>query len=93
MADYTAYQKKIISRYYDHKDQILLGRLQEIVTELFLAQTESQQKRLWTRAAKAMAGLKVPGSVSQHILETKKPDVLAKNLAQWLKSGPAGGEL
>lgn len=88
MADYTPYQKKIINRYYDHKDQILLVRLQEIVTDLFLADTEAKQKSLWNRAAKAMQGLKVPPEVQGRILTQKKVDLLAKHLADWLKSSP-----
>jgi len=88
MAHYTPHQKKIIERYYDRKDQILLARLQEIVSELYLADSEAKLKRLWSRAGKAMAGLKAPESIRRHIMEQKKPDVLAKNLTQWLKNGP-----
>lgn len=88
MPDYSPYQKKIINRYYDHKDQILLARLQEIVTELYLADTDSKRKNLWNRAGKAMTSLKVPQTMQSHILAEKKPEVLAKNLNQWLHSSP-----
>ena len=88
MPDYSPHQKKIINRYYDNKDQILLTRLQEIVTELFLADTESKQKSLWNRAAKAMQGLKVPQPVRERILADKKVDALARHLGEWLKSNP-----
>jgi len=84
MAEYTRHQKKIIERYYDHKDQILLGRLQEIVTDLYLAETEAKQKQLWARATKAMNGLKVPADLAQHILAEKKVEVLARNVRDWL---------
>ena len=86
MADYTRYQKKIIERYYDHKDQILLARLQEIVSDLYLAETDAKQKQLWTRARKAMVGLKVPDELAQHILTQRKVDVLARNVRDWLEA-------
>ena len=46
MPDHTPYQRKLISRYYDHRDTILLTRLQEIVTDLVLAESEAKTRRL-----------------------------------------------
>lgn len=86
MPDYTPYQKKIINRYYDHKEQILLARLQEIVTELFLADTDSKRNNLWSRAAKALQGLKIPPALQERILAEKKADLLARHLSEWLKA-------
>lgn len=88
MGDFTPHQKKIISRYYDNRDHIMLTRLQEIVTELFLADTESKQSRLWKRAEAAMKSLKVPASQISHLLAQKKPEVLAHHLRQWLEGKP-----
>ena len=59
MPDRTPYQNKLIGRYYDHRDNILLTRLQEIVTELVLADCNAARTRLWSRADKAMAALRV----------------------------------
>lgn len=86
MPDYTRHQKKIIERYYDRRDEIMLGKLQEIVTELYLAETEAKRGQLWKRAAKAMKALKVPETISQHILTQAKPEILANNLRDWLES-------
>ncbi len=85
MADYSQNQKKIISRYYANLDQIVLNRLSEIATELYLAETEPQKKRLWERADKAMQKLKIPPNLSDHILESRNPEILAQNLKNWLK--------
>lgn len=85
MGDFTPHQKKIINRYYDNRDQIMLTRLQEIVTELYLADTESKQNRLWKRAETAMKSLKVPPSQITHLLAQKKPETLAHQLRQWLE--------
>ena len=88
MGDFTPHQKKIINRYYDNRDHIMLTKLQEIVTELYLADTEAKQGRLWKRAETAMKNLKVPPTVASHILAQKKPEVLAHNLRQWLEGKP-----
>jgi len=85
MADYSPHQKKIISRYYDNRDQIMLAKLQEIVTELYLADSESKQNRLWKRAESAMKSLKIPATQIAHLLEQKKPETLAHNLRLWLE--------
>ena len=85
MTDYTPHQKKIIERYYNHRDEIMLARLGEIVSELYLADSDTQRDRLWKRAEKAMTALQVPERVARHILERRDPEVLARNLSGWLK--------
>ena len=85
MTDYTPHQKKIIERYYSHRDEIMLARLGEIVSELYLADTDARIDRLWKRAQKAITALEVPESVARHILERRDPEVLARNLSRWLK--------
>ena len=82
--DYSQYQKDIISGYYHNLDTIMLGKLSELVTELYLADTQARQNRLWQRANKAMIKLKVPPAIIDHIMEKKDVEVLAKNLQDWL---------
>jgi hypothetical protein len=82
--DYSQYQKAVISGYYNNLDTIMLGKLSELVTELYLADTQARQNRLWQRANKAMVKLKVPPAIIDHIMEKKDVVVLAKNLQDWL---------
>ena len=82
--DYSQYQKAVISGYYNNLDTIMLGKLGELVTELYLADTQAKQNRLWQRANKAMVKLKVPPAIIDHIMEKKDVEVLAKNLQDWL---------
>ena len=82
--DYSQYQKDVISGYYHNLDTIMLGKLSELVTELYLAGTQAKQNRLWQRANKAMIKLKVPPAIIDHIMEKKDVEVLAKNLQDWL---------
>ena len=90
MPDYTPHQRKIIDRYYDHRDEIMLTKLQEIVTELYLADTEKRLDQLWKRAEKAMANLKVPATVAAHITSARKVEVLAGHVRDWLSRARSG---
>ena len=84
--DYSQYQKAVISGYYNNLDTIMLQKLGELVTELYLADTKAKQNRLWQRANKAMVKLKVQPAIIDHIMEKKDVQVLAKNLQDWLSN-------
>jgi hypothetical protein len=83
--EYSHYQKKVISRYYQNLDQVALQRLQELVTELYLADTDKKRDRLWGQVQKAMENIKIQPAIAEHILKTKDVKILAKNLQDWLK--------
>ncbi len=85
MKEYSPHQKKIIERYYDRRDEIMLGKLGEMVTEVILAETDKRRDQLWGRIEKAMKNLKVPPRLSAHILTTRDAEVLARNVRDWLK--------
>jgi len=84
--EYTNYQKSVISRYYDNLDAIMLTKLQELVTELYLADSDDKKDRLWDRTGKALVKLKIPPAIIKHIMETRNVEILAKNVEDWLKS-------
>lgn len=81
----SEHQKKLISNYYKNLDTIMLQRLGELVTELYLAKTNGQKKILWQRVQKAMANLKIAPPTIKHIMEKKDVEILAKNLNDWLR--------
>jgi len=83
-SEYSNYQKDVIFNYYQNLDAIALGRLGELVSELYLAETEAKKERLWQRAHKAMVNLKIPPAIISHIMGTKDVRILAKNLNEWL---------
>ena len=83
--EYSDYQKKVIQDYYKHKDTIALTRLQELVTELYLAETEAKTKKLWQQVEKALDKMKLKPAAKAHILEKQNVEILAKNLQQWLR--------
>jgi len=84
--EYSEYQKAVISGYYENLDTIMLGKLGELVTELYLAETQTRQNRLWQRAHKAMLKLKIPPAIIDHIMDKKDVEILAKNLQDWLNT-------
>jgi hypothetical protein len=83
--EYSRTQKKIIGDYYQNIDAIKIQTLQELVTELYLAQSVSKKESLWKRVEKAMAAIEIPDSIQKHILEKKDPAVLASNINDWIK--------
>ena len=88
--DYSAYQKTVISGYYDNLDTIMLQKLSELVTELYLADTKAKKDRLWQRAHKAMVKLKVKPAIIDHIMKKQDVEILAKNLQDWLGNKSKG---
>ena len=82
--EYSQYQKDVISNYYGNLDAIMLGKLSELVSELYLAETEVKRERLWQRAERAMVNLKIPPAIIGHIMGKKDVRILAKNLNDWL---------
>ena len=83
--DYTPYQKNVISQYYDRLDTIMLAKLQELLSDLYLADTQAKRDRLWQRVHQAMTKLGVPPAIVEHIMAKKDIEVLAQNLQDWLK--------
>ena len=79
MADreYSSYQKKIISRFYDSRDQMDEQRLSELVTNLFLA-TGKKRANFWVTAREAMERMEVPQSRIDHIVNSDDPALLAE---------------
>ena len=84
--EYSSYQRDVISRYYDNVEAITLAKLQELVGQLYLAESEAKQARLWERAQKAMVRLKIKPAIIEHIMNKKDVVVLAKNIEDWLNA-------
>jgi len=85
--EYTKYQKSVIGGYYSNLDGIMLQKVAELVSELYVADTDAKKDRLWLRVHKAMTNLKVPPAILDHIMAKRDVQVLAKNLQDWQKGG------
>ncbi len=50
----TAYQRKLIRRYYENREAIDAQKLAELVTDLYLATTPKRRTQLWIRTRKLL---------------------------------------
>jgi molybdopterin synthase catalytic subunit len=82
--DYSEYQHTVIERYYSNLDIIMLHKIGELVSELYVAETDAKRNKLWQRVEKAMTQLKVPTAIAEHIMQKRDVQILAKNLQDWL---------
>jgi len=87
--EYTKYQKSVISGYYNNLDAIMVQKVAEMVSELYVADSDAKKDRLWQRVHKAMATLKIPQAIIDHIMAERNVQVLAKNLQDW-QAGKVG---
>jgi hypothetical protein len=76
MAERSPHQQRIIRDYYKNRDAIMLQRLGEMVTDLYLAEGKARQ-RLWKRIAQALENLEVPAARIEHLVQSDNPSLVA----------------
>ncbi len=84
MAKRSAYQNRIIRDYYKNQDAILMQRLGDLVTDLYLAEGKARV-RLWKRVGETLAKLKVPAARVQRIVGSDNPAMVADVLKELLE--------
>jgi hypothetical protein len=87
--EYSSYQRKVISRFYDNRDQLDHQKLGEMVTSLYLATGEKQKAKLWKSVEEAMTRLKVPPTRIHHVMSKLDPALLA-TVVEDLQKGTIG---
>ena len=85
MAKRSAYQERAIKNYYKNRDSIMLQRLGELITDLYLAEGKSRA-RIWQRVATALEKLEIKPQRIKHLVESDNPELVAKLLKE-LMSG------
>ena len=83
MPNYSKYQQKVIKNYYDNQEAILLQRLGEHVTELYLSEGKARTKR-WKDITKVLEKLKIPATRIEQLVKQDDPARLAKLLEELL---------
>ena len=78
------YQDRVIRNYYQNRDDIMLQRLGELVTDLFLAEGKAKT-RIWKRVAEILEKLKVPKSEIEHLVRSDNPTLVANVLKKLLE--------
>ena len=80
----SSYQDRVIRNYYQNRDDIMLQRLGELVTDLFLAEGKTKT-RIWKRVAEILEKLKVPKSEVEHLVRSDNPQLVANVLKKLLE--------
>ncbi len=80
--DLTNHQRKIVNRYYEHRDTITATKLQELVSELYLAESDKKRDQLWKRAATALKNTKLNPAQVDKILAERDVTKLAHLIAE-----------
>ena len=77
MAKRSNHQQKIISNYYQNREAISLQRVQELVTELYLA-TGKKRVRLWDSLPAHLGKLGVKPAEIDDLVAKENPELVAK---------------
>ena len=83
MAQLTKHQQSIVKRYYDNLDTVLLQRVGEQVTDLYLAEGKKRTK-LWESISVSLAKLGVPKSRIDRVRDSDDARQLATLLQELL---------
>ena len=86
MAEYSKYQQKVIKRYYENRDSIALQRVQELVTELYLA-TGKKRAKHWDSLALHLGKLGVKPETIAHLRSEDKPELVANLVKSLMEKG------
>ena len=78
MKERSPHQQKIIRNYYQNQDKIMVQKLGEIVSEIYLAEGARKRDKLWARAEKALRNLKISDREITRLLQQRSPEALAK---------------
>jgi hypothetical protein len=75
---HTSYQKGIINRYYEHKEDISSQKLGEIVSDLYMETDGAKAARKWKSAQTALYNLGANKARVDKIVAEKNLQALAK---------------
>ena len=77
MPERSKYQQKIIKNYYQNREAIALQRVQELVTELYLA-TGKKRAKLWDSLPGHLEKLGVKQPEIDNLVAQEKPELVGK---------------
>lgn len=83
MAERSNYQQKIIKNYYQNREAISLQRVQELVTELYLAEGK-KRARLWDSLPGHLEKLGVKKTEIDRVVAEENPELVAKLVERFM---------
>lgn len=87
--DLSRHQSKIVKRYYENLDTIVATRLEELVSDLYLAEDDKKRARLWKAAKQQLDKTAVDPDQARKVIEANDPAGFAE-LVQKLVRGESG---
>lgn len=75
MAERTKFQEKIIKSYYRNRDGIAEQRVQELITDLYLAEGKKRQQH-WKNLRKHLEALGAKAPQLDHLEKQDKPELV-----------------
>ncbi|XZE44708.1 hypothetical protein SH467x_004325 [Pirellulaceae bacterium SH467] len=77
MENYTRYQQGVIKSYYQNRDNVSFQRVQELLTDLYLAEGKKKEK-VWESMFNHLEKLGVPPDQMEHLKKQRKPELIAQ---------------
>lgn len=84
MAKFSNHQQKIIKNYYENRSAISLQRLQELVTELYLAEGKKRERQ-WKMIVGHLEKIGMKPDRIAKLVEKDDPAVIARVVEELLK--------
>lgn len=85
----SSYQKGIVNRYYANADARVVNGLQELVSEIAIAETDTARTRLWKKAAETLAKTTLDARKAAAIVEARDVKAFAEAVAALSKAPQA----
>lgn len=79
MEKYSRHQQQIIKNYYNNREDVALQRVQELVTELFLAEGK-QREKVWKNLTTHLEKLGVSAERIATLRKQDKPELVLKQI-------------
>ena len=77
---YSQYQRDLIDRYYKRKDDIMVQKLGELISEIYVCESPKRLDRLWDRVGKALLNLEENPAFVKDLVDKRDLEFLAKVL-------------
>lgn len=77
MENYTRYQQGVIKSYYQNRDNVSFQRVQELLTDLYLAEGKKKEK-VWESMFNHLEKLGIPPDQLEHLKKQRKPELIAQ---------------
>ena len=78
----TPHQKRIVRNYYQNRDTLMLNRLSELVSDLYVCTDAKAADRLWKRVETALSNLGVRKSAVRAMLDRRDLRAVARLLTE-----------